>query len=148
MQALGHTATAWPYRAMPSRTLKSGGSIDAFMVGLALKLLRERAGLTQEEAAAKIGATQQTWQRYEAGRSAAVLRLDNMAAAAAAVGSNPEALVALAQADVDKIVVRPQATPQQNDAGELPVWGRGIGGSSIGPGAPTTWRSRCVHDPT
>lgn len=53
--------------------------------GLALKLLRERKGLTQDQAAANRRVTRTAWQNYESGR-AVVLRMDMQHGLAEALG--------------------------------------------------------------
>lgn len=51
-------------------------SEQAAALGAALRALRERAGLTQEAAAAKLSITRQAWQNYESGARPTLLRTD------------------------------------------------------------------------
>jgi transcriptional regulator with XRE-family HTH domain len=65
---------------------------EAREVGRALKALRERAGLTQDQAAENLRVTRTAWQNYEAGR-AIVLRTDHQARLAEALGCRREDLL-------------------------------------------------------
>lgn len=65
---------------------------EAREVGLALKTLRERQGVTQEAAAEAAGVTRTAWQNYENGRPV-VLRTDMQAKLARAVGSTRDELL-------------------------------------------------------
>ena len=58
----------------------------AIAAGKALALLRTRAGLTQAEAADRLGKTQGYWEKYEAARNNALLRRDVLDRVTAALG--------------------------------------------------------------
>lgn len=55
--------------------------------GLALQRLRERAGLSQEDAARAIDTSRQNWQRYEAGERQLILKREKRELFAQAVGA-------------------------------------------------------------
>lgn len=59
---------------------------QAQALGLALRALRERAGMTQDEAGGAIGLTRQAWQNYEAGVRNSILRTDLQERLARALG--------------------------------------------------------------
>lgn len=79
--------------AMPAAPTTSSSAAQSRDMGRALKLLRERSGLTQDAAAARMRVTKTAWQNYENGR-AIVLRSDFQQRAAAALGHDVEALMA------------------------------------------------------
>lgn len=59
---------------------------QAVAIGRAIRALRERAGLTQEDAAEALGVRRQAWQNYESGARQTVLRTDLQERLAAALG--------------------------------------------------------------
>lgn len=65
---------------------------EARVFGRALKALRERQGLTQQEAADRMGVTKTAWQNYEAGRPV-ILRTDMQARLTEALGLDRSELV-------------------------------------------------------
>lgn len=65
---------------------------EAREVGEALKILRERRGVTQEKAAEAMTVSRTAWQNYENGR-AVVLRTDMQVRLTAAVGAKREDLL-------------------------------------------------------
>lgn len=67
---------------------------EAREVGEALKLLRDRRGFTQEQAAEAMRVSRTAWQNYENGR-AVVLRTDMQVRLTAALGAKREDLLAV-----------------------------------------------------
>jgi transcriptional regulator with XRE-family HTH domain len=67
---------------------------EARELGRALKTLRERRGMTQDQAAEGMHVTRTAWQNYESGR-AIVLRTDMQARLAGALGARREDLMAI-----------------------------------------------------
>lgn len=61
-----------------------------------LRARREAAGLTQTDAAARVGVTLRTWQRWEAGETRGAL--GHLPAMAKALGTTPEELLGLGDA--------------------------------------------------
>lgn len=74
------------------RTEKTSAQ-EAREIGAALKLLRERRGITQERASQAAGVTRTAWQNYENGRPV-VLRTDLQGKLARALGATREQLLA------------------------------------------------------
>ncbi|MGH6957767.1 MAG: helix-turn-helix domain-containing protein, partial [Caulobacteraceae bacterium] len=122
MLALETLAAPWSTRRMgPGSAFAEPVRLDPRKIGDALRKLREAAGLTQEEAALKIGSTQQTWQRYESGRSAALLRFDRLSMIANAVSSTASAIMTLADAPGDAMILfAPTSATRRNL--DLAVW--------------------------
>lgn len=61
-------------------------TIDATTIGAAVKALRERAGLSQEQAGAAISISRQAWANYESGARQSVFRSDLQDRIAGAIG--------------------------------------------------------------
>lgn len=74
------------FRGRMDPSTNKAPSAQAREIGQALKLLRERKGLTQDQAAERRGVTRTAWQNYESGR-AVVLRMDMQDGLALAVGA-------------------------------------------------------------
>jgi transcriptional regulator with XRE-family HTH domain len=97
----------------------------------ALRRLRERQGMSQEQAAKRLGQTKQSWQAYEAGERQAILRMDLQDRLMEALG--------LTRADLeeehDQIARSPRparsagAAPLPPPSLQLPVWGRAKAGA-------------------
>ena len=66
MLSLAVKSRSWPNT--PMAVLKDHEAADRRRKGLALKALRRRLGVTQEDAAAAFGVTTQAWQNYEGGK--------------------------------------------------------------------------------
>ena len=81
-----------PYPHMDNAARKTTPSEKVMNYARALKILRVRAGLSQEGAAEKIRSTKQSWQKYEAGEVKAILRIDRQAELAEAIGASVEEL--------------------------------------------------------
>lgn len=80
---------------MPTAPPQKTSAEQAREIGRALRALRERHGLSQEQAAERMHVTRTAWQNYENGR-AVVLRTDmQLRLAAAAGGSHAELLAVL-----------------------------------------------------
>ena len=58
----------WPYRAMVPQPTDAPEVAERKLYGRALKLLRERAEMSQPQAADALGVTLTAWQNYEAGK--------------------------------------------------------------------------------
>jgi transcriptional regulator with XRE-family HTH domain len=79
---------------MPSDTsTPKSPAQEAREIGRALKLLRTRRGLTQDQAAEALQVTRTAWQNYESGRSV-VMRTDMQQKLSAALGANRNELLA------------------------------------------------------
>lgn len=79
---------------MRQPTHLKGSSQESREIGEALRSLRDAKGLTQDEAAGRMGVTRTAWQNYEGGRSV-VLRTDQQSRMAAALGATREELMAV-----------------------------------------------------
>ncbi len=96
-------------------------------LGLALKALRNRAGLTQEEAAERASIVVSTWRRYEWGHRD--LSLEKVMRVARAIGADEDTLLIERSRIMGPTLVRSSKTPEaprdQKPASlEVPVWGR------------------------
>lgn len=106
---------------------------EAQALGLALKQLREREGMTQQQAADAMEppVTPQAWQRYERGERQVILRSDLQEKVAAAVKATPAEL----QKVRDMLLGFPGGEPlTQARVLTLPIWGRaraGVAGPQI-----------------
>lgn len=87
-------ASVFPVRDNPRvNTLENETAERLRILGKALGVLRARAGLTQAEAADRIGVTTQAWQRYEAGERKLLAGVDEQIRLARAVQSNRDELL-------------------------------------------------------
>lgn len=93
MGALAYTSEAAFRRGV---SIRDPGSrlTEAQRLGMALKRLRQRLGLSQQDAAARAQTYQQTWQRYESARNNALLRVDLQRQLAEAMGATHADLLA------------------------------------------------------
>lgn len=80
-------------RRMAAPTRHQAGLDEAAAIGQAIAALRERANMSQEDLAERLGVARQTVSRYEGGRST-VLRLDVQRDIADAIGCTVEAIMA------------------------------------------------------
>lgn len=102
------------------------------VLGKALAALRDRAGLTQYEAAQALNISTQAWQMYEAGRRK--FTPEQIARVTGALGNTPEDLM------VQRARILGQEPPitaaglaeREARAFEIPLWGRAL----VGPGGP------------
>lgn len=122
------------HRKMADTAVRITPTGEAVALGRAVQALRERAGLSQEDLAEKLGVARQTVARYEAGR-AAVLRTDLQRAIADALGGTVDDLMrerdnvvrpdfpgrppAAGQRDGLRTVVAVQAQPEPGPDGEI-----------------------------
>ncbi|MEW6018421.1 MAG: helix-turn-helix domain-containing protein [Pseudomonadota bacterium] len=135
-------------------TTLTAPSADVHATALALRRLRLRAGpdgrgMSQEDAAAAIGQSKQSWQYYEAGQRQVILRSDVQDRLTRALGFTRadlerERAAVLGETEGDGTpAASPGANPATNAAEEakpqapadrpvaslqVPVWGRGRGG--------------------
>lgn len=79
---------------MSPDTHKKTPEQEAQEIGDALRILRERKGVTQERAAEEMEVSRTAWQNYEAGRKV-VLRTDMQMRLAGAVGASREDLLSV-----------------------------------------------------
>lgn len=106
---------------------------EAQAIGLALRRLRERAGLTQGQAADSMAPpmTAQAWQRYETGERQVILRSDLQEKVASAVNATTAEL----QKERDMLLGFPSGQPlSQAQVLTLPIWGRaraGVAGPQV-----------------
>lgn len=126
MLSVATAGRTWAYRAMPAALNDAPEVSERKLVGRALRALRDRAGMTQPEAADAMGVTVAAWQNYEAGKrqwKPALLR-DVLAA----IGATPEEL-AMARAhmqDEPQIQIATYAGVRERPAAafQVPVHGR------------------------
>lgn len=76
----------------PSGALLEAERREASRLGRALKVLRTRAGLSREQAGARIGLGERGWSKYETGQAAGIFRPSVQARLSEALGQPAEAL--------------------------------------------------------
>lgn len=97
---------------------------QARAIGAALKALRDRADLTQEQAAERMGVTRQGWQKYEAEGKPVVLRTDMQDRLAAAIGLTREDLLRERDRQAGSEPSQHNSVSEAGRVYELPVLGR------------------------
>lgn len=93
MLALASYQRGVAFRGMPQKTTPNAKLTEQQALGQALRRLRKRADLTQEQAADAYGVVVQSWRRYEWGQRD--LSFDQLGKLAEAVGSDREELIRL-----------------------------------------------------
>lgn len=91
MLALASYQRGVAFRGMPQKTTPTAKLTEQQALGQALRRLRKRADLTQEQAADAYGVVVQSWRRYEWGQRD--LSFDQLGKLAEAVGSDREELI-------------------------------------------------------
>ena len=95
MFAVAATAGLASRRRMPDdKTFARTPAEEAKALGRALKRLREARGLTQDQAAEKLGVTRTAWQNYEGGRSV-IMRTDLQSRLVRALDASVEDLLGM-----------------------------------------------------
>lgn len=107
---------------------------EAAALGLALRRLRERAKMSQDDAAAAFGVSRQGWQVYEKGDRNGILRSDTQSRLATAVQATREELLterarlnqgeSIGTSDSDVVQLS-----DRRRTFELPIWGRARAGT-------------------
>lgn len=118
------------YRSVMHGSPPHTPSSDLAAFAKAIKRLRQRADITQAEAALRIGQTKQSWQAYEDGKRQVILRIDVQERVARALGVTRDELVEererLGAANEDRFEPPP---PRRSLATVvIPVWGRARAG--------------------
>lgn len=107
---------------MPTDNAATPPAQQALALGEALRTLRERGGMTQEQAGEAMGVTRQAWQQYETAGKPVILRTDMQERLAAAIGLHRDDLIR----ERDRLAGRPDEAAPQSTARiyEMPVLGR------------------------
>lgn len=111
---------------MPSEPRQLTAQQQSAAIGAAVKALRERAGMTQDQAGEALGVTRQAWQQYETAGKPVLLRSDMQDRLAKALGVTREDLLRERdrQAGIDAPVAEPPPGSRSAIVCELPVMGR------------------------
>lgn len=131
MLGITYTEARWHTRGMEYTASRKARTEQAEQLGAALARLRKRAGLSQADAAERLGVEQPTWQRYERATNKALLDVTLQKRCAEALGFDMDdfsaELEAVEQGEAF-VPASPRALESRRDALVFPLDGTVRGG--------------------